>query len=1019
MRKTPATIALLTDEYLEYRQQIVDQIASVLADAGYATVCIAGRELDPKPSFHQDYTVCNSIYSAACQYELAGVAFLSGSLGIGNSSYTRLQEFADQFAKLPRVSFGIALNNIPSVLIEEEAATREMYAHLLSQRQCHKLAFVTGKANDPYSQTRERIFCEEAQKHGFSPASILRVSGDYSAIETYNNVVALLNAYPEIDVIAAANDLMAESAARAVHATSKRIPDDILITGFDDTKQATRTYPAITTVRQPLTEASIQCAQLLLDTINYHRQSLAIPPQQILHIKGELIIRGSTAAVSSRQETMSQSKDELAMRLSHALGGMETPAGISFDDLGGALWQSACDGSDAIEIYLQNSLEHSPPSVLSMDWWNNLCHHIESVANLLTKRGNSGNTVVVIKAAIAAVRQQLWAISMDIEFDKQRASSIKASMQLQMSSCVKQIDILDTMSRWLQQTAINRCFLVRYSTPGPIPDTRAQLLHVYENGVTLQPDSEFFDTSLLLPESYDLQSTRSLLVQTPIHAGHDLFGYLLVDPSGLDNLYLDSAAQSIGNALRNQHLIAQLEQQTQHLQTTNSELVKLANYDELTKLPNRLQFNTNLKNCCNNALASGNSLTLLFLDLDGFKLVNDTLGHRAGDELLQEVGQRLKTATSNTLGSQGFIARLGGDEFTVTITDANAHTDIEAIANIILQSLSSPYTISKRTINISASIGMAEYPTDANTVEGLIKSADSAMYRAKEKGKNQAAWYTAELSVVSDTLLQMDNDMRLALISGDMCLHYQPRVNMDTGRISAVEALMRWTIQTPEGRKVRTRPDIFIAVAEKTGFISNLDIFALDEACRQARAWELAGTPILVAVNISVLHMQQDTFVENVLNALTRHQLTPHLLELEITESAVMTQVEANVEKLHMLRRAGIQLSIDDFGTGYSSLSYLKQLPVNNLKIDKSFISDIDTLRMRRSADAAIIKSVVALGRSMDFHIIAEGIETEQQRQFLRALGCHEAQGFLFARPAPASDLAKLLAPLYKARKSA
>lgn len=208
---------------------------------------------------------------------------------------------------------------------------------------------------------------------------------------------------------------------------------------------------------------------------------------------------------------------------------------------------------------------------------------------------------------------------------------------------------------------------------------------------------------------------------------------------------------------------------------------------------------------------------------------------------------------------------------------------------------------------------------------------------------------------------------------------------------------------------MRTRPDIFIAVAEKTGFINQLDKFALDASCRQAREWELAGTPLLVAVNISVLHLQQDSFVETVLETLARYQLSAHLLELEITESAVMTQVEANVEKLHRLRSYGIQLSIDDFGTGYSSLSYLKQLPVNNLKIDKSFIADIDALSMRRSADAAIIKSVIALGRSMDFQIIAEGVETEPQRQFLRALGCHDGQGYLFARPGPAIDTTRLL----------
>ena len=1019
MRKKTATVALLTDEYLGYRKLIIDQIASELADAGYGSVCITGSKLNPEPGFHQDYAVCNSIYTAAREYELAGVVLLTDSLAGNNTSTTRLQEFADQFANVPRVSFGMALKNIPSVLFEEQAATHEMYAHLLSRRQCRKLAFVAGKANDLHSQARERIFREEAKNHGYDGSSILRVNGNSCAARTYNKVSALLEEHAELDVIAAANDLMAESAARAAHALCKRIPDDIMITGFDDTREATRTYPALTTIRQPLIKASSQCVQLLLDAISRQTKGQETQPQEHVKINADLVIRGSTTAHCSSRHTLAQSREKLVCRLTHALGGLKTPARISLDELGEALWQSANERADAIDRCLQKSIQHCPPDAGSMHWWNSLCHHIESVATSLAANGGSGSAVLMIKGAIATVRQQLWAISANIEFDKRAAISIKSDMQLQMSSCVNHDEILHTMSRWLQQTAVSRCFLVKYAKPGFAPDTRAQLLHAYENGVSVHPEAEFFDASGLLPESYDLHSSAKLLVQKPIHAGYDLFGYLLVDPSGLDYLYLDGAARSIGNALRNRHLIDQLEQRTLHLTNTNRELVKLANYDELTKLPNRLQFNANLRTCCDSASTSGSSLTLLFIDLDGFKLVNDTLGHRAGDELLQEVGQRLEAATNGMLGAQGFIARLGGDEFTVTISDSDSQYDTEAIADIILHSLSQPYTISQRTINISASIGMADFPTDANTVEALIKNADSAMYRAKEKGKNQTAWYTPELSVASNTLLQMDNDMRLALLSGDMCMHYQPRVNMDTGQVSAVEALMRWTINTPEGKKIHTRPDVFIAVAEKTGLINSLDIFALDEACRQARAWELAGTPILVAVNISVLHMQQDGFVENVMDALIRHQLSPHLLELEITESAMMTQVEANVEKMHRLRHHGIQLSIDDFGTGYSSLSYLKQLPVNNLKIDKSFIADIDALQMRRSADAAIIKSVIALGRSMDFHIIAEGIETEPQRQFLRALGCHEAQGYLFARPAPASDLSKLLVPIEPARKSA
>lgn len=1018
MRKTSGTIAVLTDEYLEYRKLVIDPITSVLTQAGYGVLCLAGRELDPAPSFHQDYTVCNSIFSTLNDHEVEGVVLLSGALG-SNTSIERLQEFASRFTHVPVVSFGIDLDGIPSVILDESDATLDAYRHALSQRKSRKRAFVCGTPNDPYSLAREQRFSAVAEQLGYSKPTHYRVEGNYSAIESYEAVVKLLNIHPDIDLIAAANDLMAQSVVRAAYACNLRVPEDVMVTGFDDTPEATGVYPAITTVRQPLDDAARQCAQLLIQTIQHKSDPSSLPPEQRVEIFGELIMRGSTAINFSEQHLATQSPQELIAQLSQAMSGLVTPANISLNKLSNALWATSIDSSDSIEVCLKYYMEKTPITATTLHWWDNACHQLEKVSQYLVSSAQGVSSAAVITAAIAIVRQQIWVISMDAEFERRRINSERANMQLQMSSCVQQHDILNTMERWLKQTTIERCYLVRYVNPGPTPDTRAQLLHVYQRGAVQGAHADYFESANLLPQAYQQEFGDGILIMTPIHAGQILFGYLLVDPSGLDYLYLDSAAQSIGNALRNQHLIGQLEDQAQSLKSTNQELIQLANFDDLTGLPNRLQFKSRLNRCCSGADSCNDSIVLMFIDLDGFKLVNDTLGHRAGDELLREVAVRLQAATLNTIGEQGFISRLGGDEFTVTVMSTAGRDHIESIAKTILESLALPYDINERAINISASIGMAEYLVDADSVETLVKNADAAMYRAKDKGKNCAAWYTAQLSIVSDTVLQMDADIRMALTSGDLCMHYQPRVHMDSGQLIAAEALMRWTIETPEGRRTRTRPEIFIPIAEQTGFITQLDIFALDQACRQARLWERAGTPLPVAVNISVHHLQQDSFVNTVINSLAKHELSPHLLELEITENAMMVQVETNIEKLHQLRGHGIKLSIDDFGTGFSSLSHLKQLPVNNLKIDKSFIADIETLHMRRSADAAIIKSIIALGRSMDFHIIAEGVESEQQRQFLRALGCNEAQGFLFARPGPANELTELLNAKSVLRKSA
>ncbi|MFK7992849.1 MAG: EAL domain-containing protein [Granulosicoccus sp.] len=1008
MCSTSATIAVLTDEYLGYRKLIIDQLSQVFSKASYGTLCVTGRELDPAAEFHQDYAVCNSIYTATRDYQLSGIVILSSELA-SNSSKERVESFLSTFRDIPRVSLGLPLSAIPSVVIKETSATVALYEHLLTGDPAHKVAYISGKENNTGSSAREKCFRNVAGELGYPDSAIFHIRGNDSAADTYDAVLALLTAHPEIKALAAANDLMAESAIKAAHNLGLQIPNDIMISGFDDTREATQAYPAITTVRQPHIKAATLCAELMLDTIELHNDKRSATLSKHIEVEGELIVRESTVCSLPEPGNPALTQEAFIGHLKSAMNGQDLPDNISLEELGDALQSSLLDNSPAIDQYLQRHLPIVPPGISTNRWWGNLAQQLQQFTVRLGDDKTPARNIAVISAAIAAIRQHIWSISMDVEFEMQHVSRVKTNMQLQMSSCVKQSDILDTMKRWLNETDIDRCYLVKYSTPGEAPGKRAQLLHVHEHGDAQPIQSDYFDSCELLPECYKHVTAKGLLVQTPVYAAKTLFGYLLIDPPHLSCHYLDTAAQSIGNALRNLYLIEQLKHRSSHLQTTNKELIKLANYDELTELPNRLKFNTNLKTCGENSITTGETLTLFFIDLDGFKLVNDTLGHRAGDELLREVAMRLDKATRAAIGHKGFIARLGGDEFTVTITGINERERIEEIANALLDSLARPYTISQRTINISASIGMADLPRTADSIDALIKNADAAMYRAKDKGKNCAAWYTSELSVVSDTLLQMDNDMRIALSNGDVSMHYQPRVNIDTGKLRAVEALMRWTIDTPDGRKTRTRPDVFIAVAERTGFITQLDTFALDQSCRQARAWELAGTPLLVAVNISVLHLQQDNFVETVLETLARYNLSAHLLELEITESAVMTQVESNVAKLHRLRSHGIQLSIDDFGTGYSSLSYLKELPVNNLKIDKSFISDVDTLRMRRSADAAIIKSVIALGRSMDFQIIAEGIETEPQRQFLRALGCHEAQGYLFARPGPADAVTRTL----------
>nr|MBX2883579.1 GGDEF domain-containing phosphodiesterase [Granulosicoccus sp.] len=312
-------------------------------------------------------------------------------------------------------------------------------------------------------------------------------------------------------------------------------------------------------------------------------------------------------------------------------------------------------------------------------------------------------------------------------------------------------------------------------------------------------------------------------------------------------------------------------------------------------------------------------------------------------------------------------------------------------------------------VTVSGSVGCAFFPADGKDSETLVRHADTAMYHAKAQGKNCMAFFKPEMSTTDQAFLRLDQEMRSAIANDRFCLYFQPKIDLASGEICGVEALMRWLEQSPKGIKFHSCPDEFIPIAESTGFITQLDLYALDQACMVARQWELKGRSLPVAVNLSVVLLQKDNVVELIANIINKYELTPSLIEFEITESAVMTEVESNVIKLGQLREMGFRISIDDFGTGYSSLSYLKKLPINCLKIDRSFISDVKSIKSDESIDAAIVRSVVALGKSLDLILVAEGVESRAQMDMIRQLGCEQAQGFLFARPLPLDELELLL----------
>ena len=422
-----------------------------------------------------------------------------------------------------------------------------------------------------------------------------------------------------------------------------------------------------------------------------------------------------------------------------------------------------------------------------------------------------------------------------------------------------------------------------------------------------------------------------------------------------------------------------------------------ASHDPLTGLPNRLLFDKRLSLALAYAHQSGEMLAVMFLDLDRFKTINDTLGHASGDQLLQRVAHRL----AKCLKPSDTIARWGGDEFTLILPQVRSAHDATKIARRILKTLKSSFDCQGQEIHVTTSIGIALAPYDGEDAETLLKNADMAMYRAKQQGKNDFQLYAPDMNTRALDQLVLANDLYRALNRGEFVLHYQPQVNLKTGQIVAMEALVRW--QHPLRGLVP--PIQFIPLAEETGQIKAIGEWVLQTACAQNRAWQDAGLPpIRMAVNLSARQFQQHNLVKSIDRVLAETGLEAQYLEVEITESIAMQDTSITVAILEELQARGVYISLDDFGTGYSSLATLKNFPLHTLKIDRAFVKDLTT----DAKDAALIRAIVALGHGLNLGVIAEGVETAEQQEFLRSVGCDAMQGYFFSKPLPAAAIAQL-----------
>jgi diguanylate cyclase (GGDEF)-like protein/PAS domain S-box-containing protein len=439
--------------------------------------------------------------------------------------------------------------------------------------------------------------------------------------------------------------------------------------------------------------------------------------------------------------------------------------------------------------------------------------------------------------------------------------------------------------------------------------------------------------------------------------------------------------------------VAGITEDITEMKAAEERLAQLAHFDVLTGLPNRALYLDRLRQAMAQTRRHDRATGVMFLDLDRFKLTNDTFGHSAGDHLLKQVGARL----ADCVREGDTVGRFGGDEFGIVLADMRTPEDARLVAQKILDVLQVPFELEGHEVFITTSIGISLYPADSDDEMELMKNADTAMYRAKESGRNRYEFFSKDMNARSVQRLNLENNLRRALERSEFLLHYQPKASLATREITGFEALLRWTA----GGQKLVSPAEFVPLLEDTGLIVPVGEWVIEAACRQLVAWREAGVRMVpVAINLSARQFREKNLAEVVERILRAHAVDPRLLEIEITESSLMANTDEAVRTLGHLKSLGLRLSVDDFGTGYSSLAYLKRFPLDSLKIDRSFVNDVTT----SVDDANITRAIIGMSRNLGLKVIAEGVETEAQLAFLLAAGCGEMQGYYFSRPLPAVE---------------
>lgn len=917
------TIAILSNRYNDIKRPAIEQMAAQLNEAGYGVVCLIGRELEPvgvcTSECKQGY---NRIYEDCAHFSIQGYIVLSASLSFGGP-YQSVVELIQCLQPKPVVSFGIDVPGVHSLVPDNHSGMSALMTHMTSDSSRQNFVFLRGGLTMPDSIEREARFRDALSEKGIQVREDYILNGSFFEADSYAAMCDLLKKTIDIDAVVAANDHMAIGAVQALREHGLRVPEDVIVSGFDDREVAAECVPPLTSVSYRFAERSRYVVDALIAQIEGGDASAIV--ENCVNVDAHLIIRESS---TSGALNLDDCDEQPALR--HVMSGVE----------------------DAVELQTQT-----------------------------TKRRRQ--------------KQQL---------ETERVRRWQDDLHIELASSTSIVELEPSLARFVNELAIQRLYIV-------LPNRSINAI-ASTSTVVLSFDQQVshwhqvcFDTNDILPPDLQHECEQGLLVMVPLCNSSTPLGYMLVDPSGLHTLSVENLATSIASAVSSCDRLQALEHQALDLRHKNASLSYMAVHDELTGLQNRRGFKQHLSDAIQHAQETESRVEVIFIDLDGFKNVNDTCGHEAGDQILNQIAMRLKDA----LPDIGCFARFGGDEFAILTTGS---PPARQVALRILKLLEKPFCVTGPELFLAASIGISRWGNGTNegsSLDELLKQSDTAMYHAKASGKNRYSQFSDIMATQLRKRILLESAIRKGIENGEFSVEYQPRVHLATGNIQGFEALMRWKPSNSLIAPEDTSPASFIPIAEATGSVVKLDRLALEQACQQLKMWsDIYQIQTCISVNMSVMRLQQQGLVDEIRDTIQRFGINPGMIELELTESAAMDDVALNITTLKELRLLGVKVAIDDFGTGYSSLAYLKKLPVNCLKIDQSFVHGVER-DSNDNSDAAIIKTIITLGKSMGYTMIAEGVERQEQSRFLIDNGCELGQGFLYSRSLSPADATSLL----------